>query len=103
MVEQYFEKEELQKNFEGIEEEKAKQTAKELTYLEMKYFFENGDIYIYDDNITAAIIGIEHKKISMIKMLPSVFKINKILSKKREPIIQWVLAFSCNITDIKSL
>lgn len=81
MVEQYFEKEELQKMFSSINKEKAKTLAKEMVYFEMEYLFKYGDIFIYDDNITGAIIGIEYKKMSLLKSLPAALKTNKILNK----------------------
>ena len=81
MVEQYFEKEELQKTFYGVNQNKAKDIAVKMVFLEMEYYFDNGDIFVYDDNLTGAIIGIEYKKMSILKALPSAFKTNKILSR----------------------
>lgn len=81
MVEQYFDKEELQKMFSGINQEKAKKLAKEMVLFEMEYLFKYGDIFIYDDNITGAIIGIQYKKMSLLKSLPAALKTNKIFNK----------------------
>lgn len=79
MVEQFWEQEQMQKMFNGIQQEKAKAIAVNLGYFDIEYFFKYGDIFIYDNDITGAIVGIEYKKLSLIKELPYVFKGSKVL------------------------
>ena len=77
MIEQFFEKEYMQTMMRGIETERAKQLAMEIYFYIFEYFYKYGDIFVYDDNITGAIVGIDSKKRSLLKMLPLGLKINK--------------------------
>lgn len=78
MLEQFFEKEEMQQMFKNIEPSKAKHIATEIVYYELLYMYKYGDIFIYDDNITGAIVGIEAKKIFTFKRILLSFKASKV-------------------------
>lgn len=81
MIEQFFEKEEMQQMFQGFDTERAKKIAIDIACFELTYLNERGNVYIYDDAITAAIVGIEAKKLFTIKRLVLSFKANKILKQ----------------------
>lgn len=66
MLDQFFEKEEMQVMFKDINPKKAKKLSTDLLYYELLYMFKKGDIFIYDDNIGGAIVGIESKKLMTI-------------------------------------
>lgn len=81
MLDQFFDKEEMQILCKGIDAKKAKSLAIEITYIELTYMFKKGDIFIYDDNITAAIVGIDSKKIITLSRLLTSLKASKLLKK----------------------
>lgn len=81
MAEQFFEKEETQQMFKGINVDKAKRIAISLEKINLEFYFKYGDIFVYDDDITSAMVGINSKKLSLIKLLPYSLKQNKILSE----------------------
>ena len=84
MLDQFFEKEEMQIMFRGIDQEKAKQLATEIVYYELLYMFKKGDIFIYDDTITAATVGIESKKLMTLSRMLMSLKASKVLNKLTE-------------------
>ena len=79
MAEQFLEKEELQTMFAGIEPVKAKKIAVELIYFELMYMIRHGDIYVYDENISGAIVGIEYKYTSVFRRLSMILQGNRFL------------------------
>ena len=81
IIEQFWEKEEMQQMFKGFNEKRAKKIATNLSYSELLYMYKKGDIFIYDDNITGAIIGIDPKKLLTIQRLFIALKSNKILKE----------------------
>lgn len=100
MVAQFFEGEQMQKMFLGINQERAKEFAVQLVYIDLEYFFKYGDIFIYDDNIVGAIVGIEYNKVSLLKKIPFHFKGNKILSKMSKEEIQKIKENSKIINEV---
>lgn len=81
LIEQFFEKEELQKIFSRIEEGRAKSIAEKLLYCDVGYFFKYGDIFIYDNDITSVIVGMQSKKLSLFREIPFALKGHAILKK----------------------
>lgn len=79
MAEQFLEKEELQTMFAGIEPVKAKKIAVELIYFELMHMIRHGDIYMYDENISGAIVGIEYKYTSVFRRLSMILQGNRFL------------------------
>ena len=74
MIEQFWGKEEMHQMFKGFNKEKGKSIATNILYMELLYFYKKGDIYIFDDDITGAIVGIQAKNlfsIQRILLLPS--------------------------------
>ena len=74
MAEQFLEKEELQTMFAGIEPVKAKKIAVELIFFELMHIIRHGDIYVYDENISGAIVGIEYKYTSVFRRLSMILQ-----------------------------
>ena len=81
IIEQFWEKEEMQQMFKGFNEKRAKRIATNLSYSELLYMYKKGDIFIYDNNITGAIVGINPKKLLTIQRLFIALKSNKILKE----------------------
>ena len=81
IIEQFWEKEEMQQMFKGFNEKRAKKIATNLSYSELLYMYKKGDIFIYDNNITGAIVGINPKKLLTIQRLFIALKSNKILKE----------------------
>ena len=81
MVEQFWEKEEMQQMFKGFEEARGKKIATNLVYSELLYLYKKGDIFTYDKNITGAIVGIDPKKLITIQRILIALKSNKILKE----------------------
>lgn len=103
MLEQFFEKEEMQIMFRGIEQEKAKQLATEIVYYELLYMFKKGDIVIYDDAITAAIVGIEAKKLLTLSRLLISLKASKVLKKMTEKELEYLKENTKIIKEVHSI
>ena len=68
MIEQFWGKEEMQQMFKGFNKEKGKNIATNILYMELLYFYNKGDIYIFDDDITGAIVGIQAKNLFSIPL-----------------------------------
>ena len=81
MIEQFWEKEEMQQMFKGFDEARGKSIATKLGFSELLYIQKKGDIFIFDDNITGAIVGIEAKKLLTIQRILLALKSNKILDE----------------------
>lgn len=81
LMDQFFEKEEMQVMMKGFDAGQAKQLAIDLVCHELGYFFKYGDIFIYDEAITGAIVGIDAKNLSFWKQLPYAWKGNQVISK----------------------
>ena len=79
MIEQFWGKEEMQQMFKGFNKEKGKNIATNILYMELLYFYNKGDIYIFDDDITGAIVGIQAKNLFSIQRILMALKSNKIL------------------------
>lgn len=79
MIEQFWEKEEMQQMFKDFNEIRGRDIATKLVHNELSYMYKKGDIFIYDDSITGAIVGIEAKKLLSIQRFLIALKSNKIL------------------------
>lgn len=79
MIEQFWGKEEMQQMFKGFNKEKGKSIATNILYMELLYFYNKGDIYIFDDDITGSIVGIQAKNLFSIQRILMALKSNKIL------------------------
>lgn len=91
MIEQFFEKEEFQQMFRGLDQEEMKVFAKQLLFHDLSYFFQYGDIFVIGDPIVAAIVGIESKKIASFHRLRFALRGNqelKRLSKEQLQILK---------------
>lgn len=80
LIDQFFEKEELQQMFRGIDEAKARETAREAVYQELRFFFRHGDVFVYDDGIAGAAAGIESRRMSLLRRLPFALQGSRALS-----------------------
>lgn len=103
LVEQFFEKEELQKMFSGIDKVVAKNMAEQLLYYDVSYFFKYGDIFIYNDDITSAIVGIQSKKMTLLKRIPFALKSNVILRKLSKKELNLIKENSKAINEVHSI
>lgn len=91
MIEQFWKKEEMHQMFKGFNKEKGKSVATNILYMELLYFYKKGDIYIFDDDITGAIVGIQTKNLFSIQRILMALKSNKILktlSKEEKELLQ---------------
>lgn len=76
MIEQFYEREELQRMFHDVNQETAKNIAEKLMYHDLCYFYKYGDIFVYDNTITSAVVGIQSKKMSFLKRIPFAIREN---------------------------
>ena len=91
MIEQFWEKEEMHQMFKDFNKEKGKSIASNILYMELLYFYKKGDIYIFNDDITGAIVGIQAKNLFSIQRILVALKSNKILkslSKEEKELLQ---------------
>ena len=79
LVEQYAEKE-LEVLFRGIDSAKIKNYMAKNFYYELEKYYKYGDIFVYDDNLTAAIVGMKNKDRTLIGKIPTMLKALKIKS-----------------------
>lgn len=79
MVEQFWEKEEMRQMFKGFEATRGKTVAAGLVHSELLYLNEIGDIFIFDRDITGAIVGLPAKKLLTFQRLLIALSSNKIL------------------------
>lgn len=103
LVEQFFEKEEMQITFKGIESTKAKRVLAKMEKWELLYFYKYGDIFIYDDNITAAVVGIDIKNSGFFKKLPFILKSNNMLAEFSKEELKLIKENSKIIREVHSL
>lgn len=104
MIEQFYEKEELQMMFAGFDPTIGKKIAQEMLYFELLYFYDKGDILVYDDEISGVIVGIDAKKLFSLRRILLALKANQVLKelskdeilrlKENSKIIQKVHSFS---------
>lgn len=85
LVDQFFEKEELQQMFRGIGEARARRTAGEAVYQELRFFFRYGDVFVYDDGIAGAAAGIESRRMSLLRRLPFALQGSRVLRELSKP------------------
>lgn len=102
LIEQFFEKEELQKMFSGINQDIAKNMAEKLIYYDVAYFFKYGDIFVYDNDITSVIVGMQSKKISLLKRIPFALKSNVILRELSKEELNLIKENSKVISEVHS-
>jgi len=81
LVEQFWGKEELGIVFIGIDPEKARKLSIEFLCLVLKYFYKHGDIFVYDENITGVMAGVDQKKKSFIYRLPLIIGAGMLFTK----------------------
>lgn len=102
LIEQFFEKEELQKMFSGIDQDVAKNMAEKLLYYDVAYFFKYGDIFVYDNDITSVIVGMQSKKMSLLKRIPFALKSNVILRELSKEELSLIKENSKVISEVHS-
>ena len=78
-VEQYAENE-FEVLFRGIDSAKIKNYMAKNFYCELEKYHEHGDIFVYDDNLTAALVGMKNKDRTFIGKIPTIIKALKIKS-----------------------
>lgn len=88
--------------FSGIDQEIAKNMAEKLLYYDMAYFFKYGDVFIYDNSITSVIIGMQNKKMSLLKRIPFALKSNVILRKLSKEELNIIKENSKVISEVHS-
>lgn len=92
IVEQFWDKEVMQIMFQDFGKDTAKNLAVTIEYLQLQMYLKNGGIYIYDDNITGAIVGMESRKLfSPSFLLQYLLKSRKVLtglSKEEEAVLK---------------
>ena len=77
LVEQYAEKE-LEMLFKGIDAAKLKSYMAKNFYCELEKYYKYGDIFIYDDNFTGALVGIKNKDRTLLGKIPAMLRAMKI-------------------------
>ena len=70
MGEQFFEKEELQQMFRGVDEGRARRTAENIVGCELGCFFRYGDVLVNGSVPASAAAGIPQRHLSLWKRLP---------------------------------
>lgn len=92
IVEQFWDKEVMQLMYQGFEEEAAKKLAVEIEYQQLQTYLKNGDIFIYDNAISGAIVGIASRKLFSPSFLLQYFmrsrKVLAGLSKKEKAVLK---------------
>lgn len=102
MVEQFYVKEELQQMFHGFEPERAKEIARKIVYFDLLYLFENGDIFICDDSVTGAIVGLEAKRLFTLKRVLLSLKANQIFKQLSKGEVKQIKENSKVIQEVHS-
>lgn len=103
IVGQFFEKEEMQVTFKGIDSAKAKSVLVKMEQYELLYFYKYGDIFVSDDNITSAVVGIDIKNGGFLKKLPFILKSNRMLSELSKEELKLIKQNSKIIREVHSL
>jgi Acetyltransferases len=79
LVEQFAEKE-LKVLFRGIDSAKMKNYMAKNFYFELEKYYKDGDIFVYDNHITGALVGMKNKGRTLIGKIPTILKALKIKS-----------------------
>jgi len=85
MIGQFFEKEELQQMFRGIDEARARRTAEGVVQGELAFFLRYGGVFVDGDEISAAAAGIESRQMSLWKRLPFALQGSRVLKELSKP------------------
>ena len=85
MIEQFFEKEELQQMFRGVDEERARKTAENIVACELGYFFRYGDVLVNGSDLASAAVGIPQRHLSLWKRLPYALQGGRALKELSKP------------------
>ena len=92
IVEQFWDKEVMQLMYRNFEEAAAKKLAVEIEYQQLQTYLKYGDIFIYDDDISGAIVGIASRKLLSLSFLLHCFiRLRKDLtglSKKEKAVLK---------------
>lgn len=103
IVEQFFEKEEMQVTFKGIDPIKAKSVLVKMEKYELLYFYKYGDIFVYDDNMTSVVVGIDIRNSGFFKKIPFILKSNSMLSELSKEELKLIKENSKVIREVHSL
>jgi len=77
LVEQYAEKE-MEVLFRGIDSAKIKNYMAKNFYCELEKYYKYGDVFVYDDDLTGALVGMKNKDRTLIGKIPTIIRAMKI-------------------------
>lgn len=102
MIEQFFEKEELQQMFRGVDGGRARVTAENMVACELSYFFRYGDVLVNGSGLASAAAGIPQRHLSLWKRLPFAVQGGRALRELSKPERSLLKANSKVIQEVHS-